>query len=186
MIYWLSQHLLDWSHGTSLGEPAFVAAALSLHHGAQRGGGCHGAPFELVVWAGNHSLAQATEIRPGIQGQSRGGWRPGRARPQQEGDAHHGRHLHYNDFDGDHRIVDPIGQQTGFADAAFCARADRPGILRRLRQDHPAKRRRNAAPCEALRPNRRQYFYWYLPVANAFHGQTGFGNRGALLQVSRC
>ena len=58
MLYYLSQHLLDWSHGTAWENRLSCVAAFPLHHGAQRGRGDHGADFKLVARSENHSLAE--------------------------------------------------------------------------------------------------------------------------------
>ncbi len=136
-----------------MGGPPFGAAAVPLHHGAQRGRGGDGAALELVAGTENHPLAETIEIRPGLRGQGRGGRRSGRARFEQKRNADDGRRAdcHGAGFFDD--AVDGM-ECAGGTDRARGAGAGRVGLLRRLRENHPAERRRHSAAAETHRANR--------------------------------
>ena len=133
-----------------MGGPPFGVAAVSLHHGAQRRRGHHRAGVELVAGARDHPLAQATEIRPGLRRQGRGGGRTGGARAEQKGHADDGRHFDCHGVVFFDDSMGAIGQQTGVADPALGRSAGGSGILRRLRQNHPAERGRHSAAREVV------------------------------------
>ena len=74
MLYYLSQQILDWAHGTAWESRLSFLRLFRYITRAQRGRGDHGAGVELVARAENHPLAEDIEIRPGLR-------RPGAKKP---------------------------------------------------------------------------------------------------------
>src|SRR6185369_16666019 len=72
-----------------LGRPALLAAAVPLHHGAHGGGGGDSVVVELVAGAQGDFVVETIKIWTGLRRQSRGGRRPGGARPEQKRNANH-------------------------------------------------------------------------------------------------
>src|SRR4029077_5903964 len=113
---------------------ALVPAIIPLHHLPQRRRGDYGASVKLVARAESHRMVEAIEVRPGIRGQSRRGRRPRGASVKQEGNAHDGWHPDYRGAEF-HDLVLGSMESTDRIDVARGIGADRPWVLRRLRED---------------------------------------------------
>ena len=147
MLYYLSQQLLNWAKGTPMADELSWLRLFRYITVRSAGAAVTALRLELVARPDDHPLAERSEIRPGIRGQSRGSRRSGGARVEQKRHADHGRAF---DRGGAADFDDAVGamERAGGIDDALGAGAGGTGILRRLRENFEAERRRHAAAGE--------------------------------------
>src|SRR5689334_22229416 len=154
-----------------MGGSTLGTAAVQVHHISLRGSGSDGPGDELVAWAESDFMVKTVEIWAGIYRQSGSGGESCRATIEQEGNADDGWHHDRADaqlFD----VVVGAGEHAGAIDAAFSGSADRAGILRRLRENHSAKQRRDTFDREALGAGSARTFHRSVPLEKQRYKQT--------------
>src|SRR6266478_6215272 len=166
--------------GDGVGRKPFAVAALWLYHLSQRGRGAYRTGAELVAGQPDHRLAQAPEVRPGLPRQGGIGRQPGGAVVEQKRHAHDGRHFDRAGAQPDHAALGAM-ESAGRTDAAFGSRADGPGLLRRLRENHSAERRWGEVAGETLGPGWLGIVHRPLFVAPALDERADYRDHGPLL-----
>src|SRR5262245_59148376 len=163
------------------GEPV-AAAVVWLHHLSERRSGADGTGAELVAGEPNDCLAEAAEVRPGIRGQGGIGGKSGGAVVEQKGNADDGWDLDRAGSEPDDAALGAM-ERADRVDAAFGGGADRVGLLRRLRENHPAERRRREIAREAAGAGGTGVVHRAVFMGTSFDQQTDLRHHGSILQV---
>ena len=155
MLYYLSQKLLEWTKGTPWAD--HLSALRLFRYITVRSAGAAVTALLLSWWLGPKIIRWLKQLKFGQDYADKAEEAGGLAARvlSKKGTPTMGGVLIVTVLVFSTVLVDGDGQQAGVADAAVGAGAGGAGILRRLRENHPAKRRRHAAAGETDRANRR-------------------------------